>query len=197
MGLIIVENKPILNYMCLWDKNKDKTWSGTTLSLFDACSQYFNIADKGFKLSKIENKLIRFVGKKCQSYQFSSISLLFIKLRSLIKIKNNKCTQLQIGDLFRSKAPYYIYQDLTVQSLLKIKNDDLISFSYSGFSKISSQAFNKRLMHEFVILENVRGIFTMGKWLSEFIKHNTSLDPNKVHHVGAGININPSLIDYS
>jgi hypothetical protein len=44
-----------LYFLVAWNKNKEKTWSGTCWGLFKALKKYFSVEDIDINLSKFEN----------------------------------------------------------------------------------------------------------------------------------------------
>lgn len=189
-----------INYFCLWETNKSRTWSGTTFSLFKALSKKVNIVDKGFKITKIE-KLITYIfsisisdNKITFNNRLNYFSYLFPYLRIQ---KNNildKTIQIQVGDLAKVPTNYYIYQDLSYDALLYIKKNDLESFKFSNYQNIGQRCLEKRSVIQKNNYLHSKGIFTMSKWLAENIVNITGIEKDKVHHVGGGINVDVSKI---
>jgi glycosyltransferase involved in cell wall biosynthesis len=186
-----------VNYICIWSKEKEKSWSGTTFSLYKACTNYLEAHDFGIHYSNLELKMAKLIGKLFKSRQFSFVYSLINNRKIMPKTRKNMKVQLQIGDLVRSESPYYIYQDLCVESIIYFQINDFEAFQSSGFSKISRQAFVNRQKRQKRIYESSNGIFTMSKWLEEFLVEHTGLEKSKVHHVGGGVNVDPRQIDYS
>jgi glycosyltransferase involved in cell wall biosynthesis len=184
-----------LNYICIWHKHKEKTWSGTTYALYQACRTYFDVTDRGIRFSKVENLFIRLWGIFTHSHEFNLIRDFFTWVRVKHKLHANPGIQLQIGDIVIPDHTSYIYQDNNVSYLKFLMKNDPIAFSYSGYSHVSEKVFDSRIERQKKVYNNSAGIFTMSQWLADYIVSNMGIPADKVHHVGGGINVNPNMID--
>lgn len=181
-------------YICIWDKKKEKTWSGTTYSLFESLKKYIDINDFDVNYNKLELFIV-FIKKSFQKlinkYAFNLNGSKFIqrKINKICTI-NNKDIVLQIGDLGTCNNDSYIYQDLSVESLLYFKKNKPDAFKYSGYNDLSNEKIiSKKLKHQQNIYNNCKGIFTMSKWLKNNLINYSGIPKNKVHYVGAGANV--------
>lgn len=191
-------------YTCAWDKDKEKTWSGTTYSLYKALRTKIILKDVDVRLSKSEKLLMKLSrlsslrlknGKIKISYYFSSLrpKIYQKKLDKLIK-DDNEAIVLQIGEYGVCKNKAYVYQDLSLDSLFYFKKNKNQLFQYSGFENYSDKDLNRRRNEQLKFYENLEGIFTMGKWLSKNLVEYTKIPKEKVHWVGGGINISLNKI---
>lgn len=184
-----------INYICEWEKDKTLTWSGTTYSLYKALERKSFINDYDVALNKFEKKLtqlfqIRLIGCKIKTNKMCS------KLERKLyekKIKKanlrGKENSLQIGDYAVINENSYIYQDLSIDSLIYYKNKKTDLFQHSGFQYATDKDLEKRRNMQIEVYKSMKGIFTMSKWLQESLINYTGIQENKVHYVGAGINI--------
>lgn len=182
-----------IDYICIWGKNKKQTWSGTSYSLYEALSKIMDVNDKGFMLSKFEKVLIK-SGSIIFNNHINILSTIIPRLHLKFLIGESKNTQLQIGDISKSHSKYYIYQDLSIDSLIELKEKDKRAFTFSNYQNISNKNLYIRNRWQKNIYQNSAGIFTMSQWLAESLVHFSGIDKNKVHHVGGGINIDSSKI---
>lgn len=182
-----------LDYICIWAKNKEQTWSGTSYSLYKALSQIMNVNDKGFMLSKTEKFLIK-ISSILFNNHVNILSTIIPRLHLQFRKRESENIQLQIGDISESHSDYYIYQDLSIDSLIELKEKDVESFAFSNYQSVSEKKLYKRNSYQKKIYDNSSGIFTMSKWLADSLIYFSGIDKNKVHHVGGGINIDPSKI---
>lgn len=187
----------ILNYICTWHKSKVKTWSGTTYALYQACMSLFDVVDCGIRFSNGEKRISNMWGIATQSNQFNAVRDFFIWLRISCKRCGNPGIQLQIGDLLIPRNTCYIYQDLNVAFIKYLKQNDPVAYQYCGYAEISEKTLDKRIKRLQQVYEKSAGIFTMSRWLADFIVNDLHISGNKVHHVGGGINVNPEAIDES
>lgn len=189
-----------LNYICTWEKDKSLTWSGTTYSLYKALKNKCNVNDYDITLNNIEKKII-----KLSQLRLNKNSIKTNKLYSFVEEKmyknkfkrvdkSNECVNLQIGDYIKTKDPYYVYQDLSIDSLIYYKVNSQELFKYSGYQYATENDLKKRRSRQLEFYKNSEGIFTMSKWLQENLINYTGIGKEKVHHVGAGINIDVNKI---
>jgi len=99
--------------------------------------------------------------------------------------------------LSRDNVSSYIYQDLCVDYLDKMRKNDPELYEISGFAHLDGKWLGKRLENQRLNYKNAAGIFTMGKWLQKYIIENYDVDKDKVHHIGGGSNADVSKIDFS
>lgn len=190
-----------INYICAWDKNKELTWSGTTYSLYKALKKKMNVRDYDMSLSKLEKKICKLSQVRLVNGSIKTKRICGNIERSIYKKRIKKINlgddevSIQIGDYACIKGKSYIYQDLSIDSLLyyKEKKDDL--FQYSGYQDINNIDLNKNRDIQIEIYRNTTGIFTMSKWLKDNLINYTGIEESKVHHVGAGINIDVNKIE--
>ncbi|NTM33511.1 glycosyltransferase family 4 protein, partial [Enterococcus faecium] len=102
---------------------------------------------------------------------------------------------LQIGDIATIENSF-IYQDLSISLLLYYKKIDKESFYYSGFQNLSEYELKKRHQIQIERYEHAKYIFTMSKYLRDFLINHEGMSKDKVIHVGGGINL-PSNDDKS
>lgn len=188
-----------INYITIWGNEKEKTWSGTSWSLYQSLSKIVDIKDKGYKLTKIERGLIKLFSftKDSKGISFNNPFNLFSYLipNFHVKFKNlDNNIQLQIGDISMSKVPYYVYQDLSVDSIIYMKENNFNAFDKSNYRLIQDKHLIRRNKWQQKIYADSIGVFTMSKWLAKNLVEYTGLSVEKVHHVGGGTNINPKLI---
>ena len=183
----------MINYLCIWSdkKDKSKSWSGTNYSLMKALMTCEQVKDVGITYNKIEKFAIKVFNK-------INITLSENLTYFLIKQKNKNIDDnpiIQIGDLNEDLKQYYIYQDMSIPSLIYLKKNNSLAFSYTGFDRYTNRQLEKRLEKQMKVYHNSSGIFTMSKWLEKNLKENTNIPKEKIHFVGAGINVPKELID--
>lgn len=193
-----------IKYICSWDKIKEKTWSGTTYSLYSALKNKHKIENIDLSLTKIEKiKMIisrlntfKIKDKKIKvSYQFSTLRRkIYEKKLKKYYIGENDIT-LQIGDFVSYKGLNYVYQDLSIDSLIYFKENYNDLFKYSSFEDYSEHDLLLRRNEQLEFYEHTQGIFTMSKWLSKNLVEYSNIPKEKVHYVGAGVNIDINKID--
>ncbi|WP_225743744.1 glycosyltransferase family 4 protein [Marinilactibacillus sp. Marseille-P9653] len=185
-----------MKYIAEWEKEKSKTWSGTTLSLQNSLKKLTKVQEINLNTPNaatksqylIENFLSNQIFSRNMNFNSKFLGDQEKKVLDLLKSSNNNENILQIGDL-ASIPESSIYQDLSIGSLIHLKKYDPISFNYSGFHKISEKKLTQRYMLQMERYSNARYIFTMSNWLRDFLVDIEGFPSNKVIHVGGGINL--------
>ena len=128
-----------ITYTCFWNKEREKTWSGTTYFLYKALHSKITLNNFEVKISILEKILIKITSIKIQNKKVF-IDDKFNKLKFFLcekKVNNyfNKKNDIsfQIGDFAACKNPTYVYQDLSIDSLIYYKENKPELYKYSSF----------------------------------------------------------------
>lgn len=186
-----------ISYICKWDKKKENTWSGTTYSLYKALEKEVDIKDYDVNLNGLE-KIFNFPEKlinKIRNITLSNWHEINVTQKKVDKICENDTDNIfiEIGDLGIPNCEFYVYQDLSIDSLIYYKNNKPEAFKYSGF-RFNNKNIGKRKNYQLDVYRKSKGIFTMSKWLADNLVNYTGIPKNKVHYVGGGANVDPSNI---
>ena len=193
-----------INYVCYWEKFKERSWSGTNFSLFKALEKNYctQMVDCGYQLNIMEKILLKLnsISKSDNNElgffnQFGYLHRIIPQVKISNRLNDLQNIVIQIGDIKKFESPYYIYQDLSIDALIKIKKENPEAFYYSGYSEINTKSFNRRNNFQKKIYENATGVFTMSEWLKNDLVNNSMLPEEKVHHVGAGYNIDTFMME--
>lgn len=180
-----------LNFLVEWDKEKERSWSGTNYSLFKALEQFYQVNDCSLSPIPMAKRVIRKFIPKYWDLGASDI------VRNRQRFENVEGKVLQFSEIledtyFRST---FIYQDLCIDYLCYLYNNDLKTLDYSGYGKYSkSKLFNRNSM-QLDYFQHASGIFMMGKWMADYLKNAYPEFHSKVHHVGGGINLDYRKIE--
>lgn len=172
-------------------------WSGTVTNLKKALAKYEEVEEQNifynFRM-RINKYLIKLHLRK------DDFGLLNIKEaeKQLSLVSNDVCLTF---DEFPKKTKYankiFIYQDLSAFYLLELAKRNYKYYEYSGFQKISTEILEKRSKSQSLFYDSADGIFTMSKWLADYLVNQQKIPSQKVHYVGAGVNISPNLVEYN
>lgn len=191
-----------INYICEWAEDKTLTWSGTTYSLYKALGKRCFINDYDISLNWFEKNLaklfqIRLIDNKIKTNKISSKLEQKLHKNKIKKmnLQTEECI-LQIGDYLEFNGDSYVYQDLSIDSLIYYKSKNINLFKHSGFQYATDKDLEKRRAMQYEVYKSSKGIFTMSKWLKDNLINYTGIEENKVHHVGAGINIDVKQIKH-
>ncbi len=136
-------------YLAKWSDNKNITWSGTTLSLMNALQKQTNLKSLEVKSPNLIKKLFFFILNlflKRNYVKNINFNIFFLKHQEkniIHDIENKDDDILQIGDLINDHNSS-IYQDLSIGSLLFIKEHDIKAFNYSGFQNLPIENITER-----------------------------------------------------
>lgn len=180
-----------------WDKNRKKTWSGTTYSLYQALSslsRVTSISSPSFsylqKLKFYINSLLRGQASNNMNFNYFFLESKSFEIKRTINDfpRSDGQNILQIGDLAKLHESG-IYQDLSISFILYCRDKDPEAFKYSGFQDISLKELYARNEVQMKRYSDARFIFTMSMFLRDFLVDNVGIDKKKVVYAGGGINI--------
>ncbi|MCV3327710.1 glycosyltransferase family 4 protein [Pediococcus ethanolidurans] len=183
-------------YVAEWDKEFKKTWSGTTYGLLKAGQKQEEIRE--LHLSH-PNKILRamFAFKTCiingnfetnMNFNINYQNFSSKKVNDILtKNYDSETRILQIGDIASVKGSG-IYQDLSVGYLANLFSKDPTAFKFSGFQRYSETELKNRMLVQNQRYGSARYIFTMSKFLREFLIKESGFPAEKVIHVGGGLN---------
>lgn len=172
-------------------------WSGTVTSLHKHLEEKITIENMYYFWGK--RIYLREILRKLRLLK-DDTSMYNIKLanKSLKKYNYDKSPVLQFDEFpYFEDGNHFIYQDLSVLYLKELAETDQNLFKYSGFKNHSIKNITKRANSQLDFYKHCNGIFTMGHWLKKYLTDTNLIDSSKIHHVGGGVNIDISKIDYS
>lgn len=186
-------------FACLWYREKEKTWSGTAWSLRQAMDKYANIMD--FTISDpIRRKVLRRLKKRKGLVPKPTLrdSLRLNKLRSTLdqqtkpgeKVKIFQFSDWPCGETYAS----YLYQDLSVAAILWLREQDPEAYRYCEYDKVPVKKLERRAEEQLAHYRKSEAIFTMSRWLGEYLVTECGIPAEKVYAVGGGINVDAAHI---
>lgn len=186
-----------LVYICQWGKNREKAWSGTYLSLYNALNRYYSLMDYEI-YSSFWTQLRTYIYKKWGFFKYDFFYSDIVKFNHSKKAKAlcDVCT-LQFSELELNESVHsYIYQDMNIHFIKNcILNDENLK---NYFRKdVSTAILEKRLRKQAEYYQKCNGIFVMGDWLKQYMINNMHIDASKIHSVGAGYDIDITRRDFS
>lgn len=194
-----MKNQNELVFACRWDKQMEKSWSGSAYAVYQELGKRFEIVrfDIHDTFSILLFKLMR------KFHLVSGEPSLLPLMRSYNRKFKKKYGESEKVVFQFSETPWtehtknYIYQDLSVSYISYMGEKDPVSYSYCGFSNIPKKELKKRVATQAMFYEHCSGIFTMGQWLADFLHQECNIPAEKIHAVGAGINVPIQAADYS
>lgn len=193
-----------IGFAVAWDKKKDETWSGTPYSILNQLKTRYEVVEYDLALPKIIkflfSKLSR-IKKVITRDDFNNLSakLMSRKFNKKMKKEKTKFPIITFCELRHSKnIDTYLYVDLTIDFLACMAASESNLLAYTPLPpEISQNNIQKKLIRTRRYYDNCSGMFTMSKWLCEYMKNSGNISPNKVHHVGGGSNIDVKNVDFS
>ena len=188
-----MDNKKII---FIYRKNsKDKMqWSGTVDKLYTQLKRFYEVEDLQIResiIEKIKRKINRYMDNVFIEEDFS-IKLIQKTEKNFIK-KNLQGLSFQFWETPNlDNTDSIIFQDLCVDVVLDLKKNNKELFNKTEFANFSENDMIKRCEYQKKMYEECKLIFTMGKWLKNYICDNYNIAPNKIYSVGGGINIDIS-----
>lgn len=179
-------------YVCLWYKDKKKTWSGTAWSLRQALEPYVRIRD--FPLSDpLYRKVLRRLQRK---KSLAPGPPLPDRLRLWRYGRGRPRTVTFQFGAFPMGKQYgtYIYQDLAVAAILWLRQQDPEAYRYCEYDGVPLRTLERRAASQLRCYLRSEAVFTMSRWLREFLIRECGLPEKKVHAVGGGINVDAARI---
>lgn len=182
-------------FLVEWLKNKPKTWSGTNWGLYTALLRKALVKDINLNKNFIE----RVGGRIWSLFDMGIAKIKRQRNYARRVICNTEEGQvLQFAEVLfdSSHLKTYIYQDLSVSYIEYMAKYIPNVFAVSAFGHLSIKAIERRVLIQNEYYLKCSGIYTMGKWLANDLVDRCGVSSSKVHHVGGGINLDKTLIDY-
>lgn len=177
-------------FICNWNiENPEKTWSGIPYSLQGALQKHcnwqtVNVDHRVSLLHRILNKLHIYVND--------------LDIHSMVYWNTALSKRIKKRDVVFQFAEYinikdvntFFYCDITVDYCLWLKRNNPRLFDLSNFVGQTEYRLQKRAKYQLDYMQNrCTGIFTMGRWMRDWLINNAGVSAEKVHHAGGGSNI--------
>ncbi|MDQ7909619.1 glycosyltransferase family 4 protein [Phytohabitans sp. ZYX-F-186] len=94
---------------------------------------------------------------------------------------------LEIQDLAPLDRPFFVYQDMTFDALIK-----LVESGAPIFRELSLDELRRRRERQRRVYERVTGVFAMSHWLARSLVEDSGLPPEKVHVLHPGLHLDAS-----
>lgn len=201
--MITINNKMKYKLIVLsdWATPKEKTWSGTTWSLTQALSKYYDVEIKDLRIPSWMHKLDRYARVPVIGTLLGALYDKLLKKRANRIVGENKnvpvfeiCIDVKVDN------PYFTYQDMTYAGGLFVKDLQRqypFIWEAAGNSIYSKKEINRRIGRQVDEYQNANAALWMGKWICEYMKHKFPEVADKMQHIGGGTNMDISKIDTS
>ena len=184
-----------------WTYPLEKSWSGTTYSLTQALSKYYDVDIKSIDAGKWFGRCERLASLPIIGKVFGLLYDWAFRLKANRVLGPDKSIPVfEICDDVKVKNPYFTYQDMTYHAGLEVKAmKDKFPFIYqaAGNDYFSISEIHRRERRQYDEYQHAQGVFFMSRWVKEIM---SSFEPdvaNKMVHIGGGTNIDVKQIDAS
>jgi len=188
-----------MNFLINWSKIKFKSWSGTHYSLLKSLNKFVLINEFQIKFNFFELlilSLIKIINRISNRSDFRMISIKILQKKARFALKGNTLPTIMFEEYITDNLKNsYLYIDLHSHFLASLffKNNSLLKFTPLK-TNVRIKELNFRLNQSTIFMENCKGIFTMSKWLAQYLNHEFPKYSKKIHFVGGGSNIDPNQI---
>lgn len=187
-------------YICLWYKDKKRTWSGTAWSLRQAMEPLSAGAGSGTFGSSVPQNTPETAEEEGTAPRAGicpdrlRLSGRYAAWRHRHRT-DEKMPVFQFGGWpSGAHLASYLYQDLSISAILWLQREDPVGYRYCEYDQVPQKTLERRAARQLEQYRQSEGVFTMSRWLSEFLIRECGLPREKVHAVGGGINVDAAGI---
>lgn len=180
-----------LGFACVWERVPERSWSGTPWGLRTALERRAGVVDLGVRYSA-SRKLWKYAyvrrrhGRWATTDQWSPTRDRMVQRELEGSLRRASVDAvLEIGDLARLDAPFYIYQDLSFDVLARYYDS---SVGVPGLEGINRGTIERRRERQHRIYEAAAGIFAMSEWFADTLVEWSGIPREKVAVIPAGLN---------
>ncbi|BCB87355.1 glycosyltransferase family 4 protein [Phytohabitans suffuscus] len=186
-----------IGFACLWDRHAPSTWSHTPWHLRAAMRRIADVRDVGVTLSRATRGALAAVhlryrdGQLGTMWEQARITDVYCRRQIQRAAARGRCDAvLEIQDLAPLDRPFFVYQDMTFDALIK-----LTEAGAPIFRELSLDELHRRRERQLRVYERVTGVFAMSHWLARSLVEDTGLPPEKVHVLHPGLHLDASASD--
>lgn len=112
------------------------------------------------------------------------------------RLRDTKGKVFQFAEVLynRPGRDTYMYVDLTVSHVNYLRKNQPDVYAVSAYQNSDPRIFEKRAKEQDEYIRTCSGLFTMGHWLKDWLVEQ-GFSACRIHAVGGGINVDPSLIN--
>lgn len=190
---------PLLGYAALWAEQPEKTWSGTSWSLMQALRDHTDVVDLGVHPSRARRSVAkarylgRHGGRFVTTYRHEPAWKAWVERSVQASVRAHPVDAVvEIGDLASVERPYFLYQDLSYDSVLDAFDDETGGTPH--FPGVSRDDLLRNRDRQHRLYRSAAGVMTMSRWLADRLV-TEGVPAEKVHVVPPGIEMPPAPLD--
>ena len=153
-------------YICLWYKDKKRTWSGTAWSLRQAMEPYLQVQDLALS-DPLYRKILRRLQRK---KGLNPGPVLRDRLRLSGRYAawrhrhrtDEKMPVFQFGGWpSGAHLASYFYQDLSISAILWLQREDPVGYRYCEYDQVPQKTLERRAARQLEQYRQSEGVFTL------------------------------------
>lgn len=158
-----------LAFACVWDEDREATWSHIPANLFEALSRHVRVADVEAEPSEFIRRVRVGLNRRGCQPLWVPHPWNFVLRRREIKRLLRACgapVALQINDLAVLDTPYWVYRDMTWKQVAEYGGD-------SATGLIDPRLVRLHRRHEARVYRNASGVFAFSEWAARSVQQIT------------------------
>ena len=182
---------PRVGFVCNWDPRPEGTWSGTPWHLRHHLREELDVVDLGLTVPTVPRAVLklasarhldgRWVTPWKHDRPFERAAEALVARRAG---RAGVDAVFQVQDLAATGAPYFVYQDLSYEVLLREWGDDPhVVAQYFG---LSTDVVKRRRDRQHRIYAGAAGVIVLSEWLAGRISQWSDVPAERVHTVHPG-----------
>lgn len=180
-----------IGFACLWDSHAPSTWSGTPWHLRAAMCRQGDVADVGVEVPRRTRLALSAMhprwqhGRLSTMWEQSRTGDAYCRSQIRRRAARVGCDAvLEIQDLAPLDMPFFVYQDMSFDALIK-----LVEAGEPIFRQLSLDELRRRRERQHRVYERAAGIFAMSHWLARSLIEDSRLPANKIHVLHPGLHL--------
>jgi glycosyltransferase involved in cell wall biosynthesis len=178
-----------VGFACLWDEpDPTRTWSYIPWHLREAMRSHAEVVDVGVRIPLRAQQALKAVharrrdGRWTTTWQQSRLTDACVHTAITRRARTSGCDAvLEIGDLAIVDRPFFIYQDLSCDLLLKLHEDGAVPYGTLRRDELLRGRDRQQRVYA-----KASGVLAMSGWFARSLVEVSGLPPEKVHVVHPG-----------
>jgi glycosyltransferase involved in cell wall biosynthesis len=181
---------PRIGFACVWDQpNPQATWSFTPWNLRAAMRSVTDVPDVGVSIPRQAQMALKALhtrrrgGRMVTTWRQSSLTDAYIERAVNGAVAKADCDAVfEIGDLASLQRPFFLYQDLSFDALLAVRESAGVPLPLN----LTPSDLRRRRERQLTVYAKAAGVFAMSHWFARTLVELTGLPEKKVHVLHPG-----------
>lgn len=178
---------PRLGFLCNWDPEPQRTWSGSAWHLYRALADVSDTVDVGVRLPVPVRRALQVMGLRRRAsewvsrWEYTQGWETYLARTGARRVRHSGCDAvIEIQDVAALDVPFFLYQDFSYDALAA-EFADPTSGARTFFRSLDSATFERRRRRQREIYARAAGVFAMSSWLAKSLVDDSGLPSEKVH----------------